>query len=286
MGKIFFVSTLIILLFISIKFISHNDSLSPEGQIIYAIGPSVYAIDLKNKEIEKVYTDEEERHVMSIGNINDHRLLLGIEDIEEGNFIVDFDIKTRKAEVLGKGSSPLYMPLYKKVFFFTLGKLNVASIDNFDKAAESVKRCKSDYNHVIQVSKKEVVFSDYDKSGSNNAWLYNIETKDIELLPLQNYISPQLWRNETKQLICFDREQKNYFLIDLLGNERQEIKLGPYSTPVLYLPETDQLILLEGTIRGFAEIHDLWIYDFKTDKKELISKSNGFALGAGVYLPN
>jgi hypothetical protein len=167
---------------------------------------------------------------------------------------------------------------------FYNGGLCVVDIDAVSKTKFITKSSTQD-NHLIQVSDSEVVFLSH---AEDELSLYDIKTDKTTVLPIKNCPCPAVWRDKTKQLICYDREKNEYFLTSL-DNKRVEKLPFEYDTPVLYIPKKDKLIMMVGSIyvgiHGMGEVDNLWVYDFATGKKELLSKYNGFRAGDGIYLP-
>ena len=307
------------------KFLVRRSNLLSSGHIVYSgyakKAAAILSMDINAKKIKTLYENTGLLPEMSsISKIDDDWILFGmrtfgkdfegseglIKDATQGkrlktflkhfgdakNTIIKLNIKTGEVVSLRSGSAPLYMPAYKKVLFllssgeeFYNGGLCVANINEINKT-KFITKSPTQYNHLIQVSDSEVVFLSHDEDELS---IYNVENNETKVLPIKNCPCPKVWRDKTKQLVCFDREKKEYFLASLDGKrvDKLSFKRG---TPVLYIPKEDRMIMTVGSIyagiHGIGEVHNLWVYDFVTGKKDLLSKYNGFSAGNGIYLPN
>ncbi|MGD9153344.1 MAG: hypothetical protein PVG30_06795 [Gammaproteobacteria bacterium] len=277
--KIFII---ILFLFASVTVMAGNISL-PNGQVIYAIGGGLYSLDLATRQINNLYTLSR-GEINAVSQLDANWILLGMNEIDKGNIIAKFNIKKNNMKIIGKGTSPVYLSAQHRILFSTLDGVYIADIKNFRKQRKLVKQCNIDNVPIFLASKNKAVFVTYDCNQQKTIWLYDSKSDKLQVLHLKDCL-PMLWRDRTKQLVCDIGEQK-YFLFSLDGKYTERLLLGKAVYPVLYLPDTDQLILLVNkATRLVGEAHNLWIYDFKVGKKELISKNNGFALGAGIFLP-
>jgi hypothetical protein len=308
------------------KFLVRRSNLLPNGHIVYAgytkKAAAILSMDLKAKKIKTLHENTGLLSTTSsVSKIDDDWILFGMEsfgkdfkdaknlikDATEGkrleaffekfvnakNTIVKLNIKTGEVVSLRRGSSPLYMSAHNKILFLLFGGGDLYGLDsglyiadaNDASKAKFITECPTDYNHLIKVSDSEVVFLSH---AEDELSLYDIKTDKTTVLPIKNCPCPDVWRDKTKQLICYDREKNEYFLTSL-DNKRVEKLPFEYDTPVLYIPEKDKLIMMVGSIyvgiHGAGEVHNLWVYDFATGKKELLSKYNGFRAGNGIYLP-
>ena len=100
---------------------------------------------------------------------------------------------------------------------------------------------------VVPVDEDRVVFLPRDYP-SMRGKIFNVKTLETSELPIAGCV-PELWRQATKQLLCFDIDRAEHLLIGLDGRNRERV--GPFNfVPLLYLTELDAALI------GFEDGHD------------------------------
>lgn len=280
--------------FITERTLAKKNSLPLGGHIVYIDTSNaivtLYSMDLRSKKIKKLYVNKNlSSSAGSVSRINSDWLLFGmntaVNNLVMKRLIVKFNMKTGETVFLRGGSTPLYMPSYNKILFllssgeeFPYGGLCEVDINKINKT-KFIAKSPTENNQIIPVSGSEVVFR---SKKENEILLYNVKNNKTKLLPIKNCTYPLVWRDKTKQLICFNQEKIEYFMTSLDGKFVDKFPLKK-AMPVIYIPNKDMVIMMVESVRDFSPVFDLWAYDFATDKKELLSKDNGFRAGDGIY---
>lgn len=263
---------------------------APNGVLVFGGDHALNSINLKTCKVKQLYN--EEGMFTKISKIDDHRFLF-FQYGPEGDNLKIFDLTNNKAKLLYRNAtSPYYNAKHKKIFFYFapsykegngLYEANVKStISNLKKISDA----RSAYENIIPISDDEIVFIKREKSNSNDVYLYDLISKKISLLSIQNCTLPTVWRSATQQLLCFNRKQQQYFLTDLSGKNMQLVKKGMNFLPVRYLPDYDALLY---TVTSFS-LHDpeeghLAIYDFATGKSKILCDKVKLGTGDAAYYP-
>lgn len=267
-----------------------NSTVLPNGYLVFGEDGGLHKIDLKSCKREVLYKDE--GMFNKISRI-DKRSFLFYEYGKKEEGVKIFNMNTHTARIIyNDGSSPHYNSLFKKLFFFyapsfKIGNgLYIADMNNPENTAKRITDTRHAVENLISVSASEVVFIRNDSGNSNNIYLYNISTNKLTQLPIQNCTLPTIWRSKTKQLMCFNRDEYQYFLTDLSGENRQAFKKGSNFLPVLYLPEYDALLYtVERFTSSDPEKGSLWIYDFATGRSKMLCDNIKLGTGDAAYYP-
>lgn len=267
-----------------------NTLVIPSGRLTFGSGQSLYEMDLQTCQMKNLFTD----------NLSTFSM---ISKVDENNFIFskygqkgiyNFNIKTRKIRLIYKhGTSPYYNLTSRKMFFyhapsFEVGNgLYAADINNPKNTAKRITDTRYAVENLISVSASEFVFIRNDSGNSNNVYLYNIFTNKLTQLPIQNCTLPTIWRSKTKQLMCFNRNEYQYFLTDLSGENVEKTGLGRNFLPVLYLPEYDELLFTKESFSfNNPERGHLGIYSFASGESKILCDDIKLGAGDAVYYEN
>ncbi|MGD9108080.1 MAG: hypothetical protein PVI75_02795 [Gammaproteobacteria bacterium] len=262
----------------------------PKGKIIYAIGnDSIYVLDLKTLHEKVIH--KEKAFLSGLSKIDSTTFLFTSDDVQN-SCIKKYDLATNTIEKVTQGAKPTYAGKSKIYFYYApsykegdwLYELNYA---HNSKARKIIKSCAGGLcRRAIMVSKNQLLISNPEKRGE--LLLLDTNNNGVKFLPVKGCGFPLIWRSKANQLLCADVKNKDYFLIKLNGEDKKTINLGKYNnvSPILYIPETDQLIYsrLDGFLYG--EHYDWWIYDFTTGEKKLLIKNAMGQAGDAIYLPN
>lgn len=285
-------TAVVLCFFMSETIMTKKNNLLSGGHIIYAYDVNgvitFYSMDLSSKKIKKLYGKQGSGGAVS--KIDSNWLLFGIDDSNNKDIIIKFNIKTGEAIYLRRGSTPIYIPSQNKILFLLFGGGDLYGLDsglyvaNMSEANKFklITECPTQHNKPVQISYNEVVFRSGEEK--DEVSLYNVKTNKTKLLPIKDCTYPLVWREKTKQLIYFDSEKNEYLLNSLDGKHIEKLPFKE-GVPLIYVPDKDVLIVSVEDTRDFSPVWDLWAYDFATGKKELLSRSNGFHVGGGIYLP-
>lgn len=248
------------------------------GTLIYGLGKSLYSVDLaagKKSEIA----------VRPDGAVQDGMTKVGADRILIGGSgdIVEYNLSTRAFKTLGKGDYPLAIPSKGVLFFYGLGlKLVRAQLHDQDLVQSEVEA--GPYRSpkpILAISQDEIVF----QGGTYDAvWHYQIDKNVLSKLPLVD-CAPQIWRDKTKQLLCWSQKDKGYYLTDLGAKSVVKIPELARSVPVIYVESADALLLNEAAF-GFLppEKYDLTVFFFDGAKKKMIARDALVARRTAVLL--
>lgn len=304
-----------------INYVNKKNSFISSGKIVYVYTADgvlkMYSLDLTSKKITQLY-EIKGCYSGSISKIDSEWIVLGTELAEiiktvrdsahdklvnlgifsgvvmEGGYLYKFNIKTKELIFLGPGSSPTYMPAYKKILFLSasLGKPyffthGIYIMDADGGNLQFITKCPAQYNNIVAVSDKEVVFQ---SEIEGEKLIYNLETKRLRVLPVEDRYMFEFWRSKTNQLVYRLDNADEYFFANLDSNNfikaPKDTENSQLSKTVLYIPEKDIAILSVEKMWwyyiGYHIEDQLWAYDFATGKKELISNCS-FREGGGVY---
>lgn len=257
-----------------------------DGKIVYASANSVYVYDIANQKTDLLYESAYGDMIDGLSRVDEKRILFHVFPVK--NEIFELNTKTRAEKKLRNGSHPLYIPEHGVFFFYDrpaeakqLG-LYVAQLNDPIGSQRLVD--KGPYvlpQQVIPVSRDEVVFLSGRNGHSQDAWKYNIVTEKLEPLPISN-CRPQLWRTATNELLCLDLSTGRQFFSDLTGHKGGDFKINIVAA--MYIPGHDVLI---GGKRRFSlfrgEISDMWIYDFRRNRKSLLLENAPASLGSVTW---
>lgn len=265
----------------------------PQGRLIY-VGQtdSLYQLDFKTLKAKKIFELPMSGSIKHLSLI-DHRDLLFHAFLAKetpNNFIMELNLNTFKTGKVREGYGPKYMPMHQSFFFYDTAidsgpSLYSASLQKpFERGGRIIQTSGAvDSDTVIPVSENKIVFIAKDSSNSNAILQYDLRSRALKKLSIQNCTMPKLWRDETNQLLCFDREKYKCFLTDLDG---KNVRYIDAVYPVVSIPETDQMVISVPYVRFFVEHHGLYLYDFKTGETREIVNDSGAGLGDAVYLPD
>lgn len=293
MKKTIFLLYLIIFLWSELV-MSKGNLIIPNGYLVFGEGQGLHKIDLTNCRREILYEDK--GMFSKVGRVDKNNFLF-FEYGQEGRGIKIFNMKSRTATLIYKnGSSPYYNSTFKKIFFYHAPSYEIgnslyeAEINNPSETARRITGARYADQNIIPVSENEIVFIREDSGNSNTVYSYDITTKKLKQLPIQDCTIPDIWRSKTKQLMCFNRDKKQYFLTDLSGKNVEVVKIKPTFWPVLYLPELDELLF---TTVGFGvypkldpEKGYLGIYNFTTGQSKIICDDVKLGTGDAAYYEN
>lgn len=271
----------------------------PDGSLIFGMGQGLYKMDFKTCKPVKLY-ENNQGSFTKISKIDNNRFLFAQVGLPEPG-IKSFDLKTNKIELIYRGGfSPYYNSIHQKMFFnyipsykdgpfLWVGTLKDSVVTSVQKITKG-----SVYTNdigVISVSSDEVVFN-Y-RNSNDHIFSYNVVTNKLKTLPITNCDYPQIWRSATKQLMCYDSKNKQYFLTDLSGKKMELVETMPSFKPVLYLSKYDELVFSVNTIVSghkdgvfvADEKGHLGVYDFKTGRSQIISDEVSLGTGDAAYYP-
>jgi len=272
--------------FLSILTMGDNSMIIPNGDLVFGSGQGLYKLNLKSCKMNELYHDN--LSVFDKVSKVDENKFLFLQDGPPDISIKMFDLKNHTIDLIYKGAtSPCYnahnkkiifnyIPTYKEGPFIYSADLNNNIISKIKKV--SVGSSYANSIGVISVSPDEVVFN-YSES-KNSIHMYNMVTGVLKNLPIQDCDFPQIWRSKTKQLMCYDPKNQNYFLTDLSGKKIEKMKTPASFLPVLYLEKYDELLF---TITSFPEKDHLGIYDFKTGDSKILCDNIGLGTGDAAY---
>lgn len=131
---------------------------------------------------------------------------------------------------------------------------------------------------VVQTSSDEVVFVGEDYQ----LWVYRI-TQAVSVPTAIDNCLPQAWRNSTEQLLCYDWDSWNLYLVNLKTKQKELLPSLQGAHGLLFLPEGD--VVIYGKRRSYwlvAETADLFAYSFRT--KETVKLHSHTGMHSGVWL--
>ena len=254
-------------------------------------GNGIKSVYLESPKSNKIflYSGKENSTISHISKVSNDVLLFDECSYPEGCFIKKLEINTKQTKSLNLGRLPSYVPSHKKYFFynsFPNGEnwLSMASLDDFENAIKIAKEPKpkklpNGINlplavPVIQISTDEIIFVGEDEG----LWSYNIRNKNLQSLNIYN-CRPILWREKTKQLLCFD-QQWDTFLLKISDQEKVELQKLKETYGHVYLPFSDSLIY--GRTKSnflFGESYDIYLFSFQNEKEKKILKNSHIANG-------
>ncbi|MGB9428938.1 MAG: hypothetical protein WCC11_03520 [Gammaproteobacteria bacterium] len=283
-----------------------HDNKDYTGILYFSWGQTLYAMNLQDRNVVPVYKNPE-MVMTSLDKLDDQHLLLGYESLVRGSFGMtgELIVDRLNGSVMPYGGamqrrSLRYLPQLKVVVFFGL----VGGADsshwslywaNVDTPLQShLIDDTGTAGSIIVVSDHQVVYTVGILGGNFRLKTYDFETHRSSFLSIAN-CRPTVWRSRTDQLVC--NNAGNYYLARLDGLGKERIHFGILNSGlamVAYVNEYDSAIMTGyGGIwfsfrRGFYEVSDLYLYDFKT--KILTSLSNRYAadanLGTAVWYPS
>jgi hypothetical protein len=291
-NKIVFLLGFIIYLWSELT-MGENALVVPNGRLIFGSGQGLYEMNLQTCKIKNLFSDNLSTFTQ-VSKVDENSFLFSKYG-QKG--INSFNVKTRKINLIYKnGSSPYYNSTFKKIFFYHAPSYEIgnslyeAEINNPSETARRITGARYADQNIIPVSENEIVFIREDSGNSNTVYSYDITTKKLKQLPIQDCTIPDIWRSKTKQLMCFNRDKKQYFLTDLSGKNVEVVKIKPTFWPVLYLPELDELLF---TTVGFGlypkfdpEKGYLGIYNFTTGQSKIICDDVKLGTGDAAYYEN
>lgn len=268
------------------------------GKLVLGGSSDMGVLDLKTMQFEKLCNSEDRRcwGTESFTKLNNHSLLFNSNKSQ----ILEFNLQTKSIRVVSEGHTATFIPEHQMLFFSISPQLWLAEFDgNTIKSARSITGVFY-ANRPIQISNDEVVMMDNDES--RQIYKYNITDSSKVQLPIQQCV-PYVWRSQTKQLLCYVREMKQFvltgldgkhweYLPEFGGNNKQFLWFGALNyTPLLYLDKFDVLILStrrwDFSFRDpLGEDEDIWAYDFKTKKMDLLLKGQWVLQGSAVWFDN
>jgi hypothetical protein len=132
---------------------------------------------------------------------------------------------------------------------------------------------------VIQVSPDEVVFVGEDDA----VWMYQISQSRMMPTGIRNAL-PEFWRSQTKQLVCYNWESKEFFQVDLKSKHSEKIPHFKRSYfGFVYIPKHDAVVF--GTSRLYflvSERFEIFAYSFSSGEKvKLLSRNS---ISRGIWL--
>lgn len=260
------------------------------GTLVISTGQQIETLDLKTLERRVVLKDQ---WPSKLAKIEDNRVLMASD-----SGIHELDLKTITVKKIREGYSPQYVSEHRKLFFRDLsisGKdeivLFIADIDEPANAEEikipPQKKYGFSQDQVIQVSRDEGVFR-YDEE----IWAYNIPLRTVRKLPIGTCPILAVFRSASNQIICghYHKGGKGRkFLVNLNGENVEELPSLATSVPLVYLPKFDVLITVKKRLKLFpifklGETADLWVYSFKDGSETLLKKDVWAVEGSTVWI--
>lgn len=278
----------------------------PKGSLVYLGERNIKEINLqafKTKTIYDFFSFKADG--LKIRAFKNHSFLISL-NLTTKYAIAKFNLPKKEFKIILDGFDPVYLQKSDTIVYFGLsGFLN--TINSSFKSSSKKKVSKGEIMEgsvqIMPVSDQKVIFIQDDSSNNNKVWSYDSKTKDVKLLPIHGCTLPQVWRDKTKQLMCYDRAKEQYFLTGLDGKNVQHLKTPKSFLPIVYVPEYDELFFNVNTIqmskacvekykysykRMFCavEIGNLGIYNFTTGKYKIVKKGLDLGVGQAVYIPN
>lgn len=281
------IDTIIISCLMMISLTNVAAEIPKSGRFIYGSGHQIHSVDLATKKTQVLYEFQYGRIVDSLNILDSSRLLLQVPNRTESE-VVELDIKRGMDKKIIKGFAPVYMSKHNVLFFFDQQedkkRVNLYMTSLIDPMGSRRLIDNGPYivpGQVVPVSPDEVVFLSRKDAEEEHLWLYNIVKNQMKKLPIDD-CRPLIWRATTGELMCEGAGRK--FFTDLAGHLGGEFTIKHFN-PTLYLPGSD---LLFGTTRRLdvltGEATDLWVYDWKSNKKSLFLKNAQMVRGALVWL--
>lgn len=215
--------------------------------------------------------------------------------------IKQFDLASGEVKTLGKGFGPIaYLPESGLLLFYRwlpdweeyyssmttpeiwLVAADPKNIDVFRKVAPATRDFYK--SSIVQTSTDEIVFY----GEGERLWISNLS--DLRLRPtgIKN-CWPEVWREQTKELLCSDRGTRERFLINLVTGEKKEIPklkgaLGfidfKRADGFIHVPRSDAVIYAKE--QGKANV--IYIYSFEKDEEKRLQGTCGGSL-RGIWMP-
>ena len=262
-----------------------GEKMNFDGRLIYG-GQGIYALEFSNgefipiKALPDLSVDEVER-------IDENSLLVSsfyLNPSEERSKIAIYDIESKTLKPILTGTRGVYIPEYKKIVFYDRKEqLSIADIGGSSESIEVIDTYSNAIPMpVVLISKSEFLYESK-RSGAHGVWKYSFELGGAkELVRLRGCsLNYAVWRSTTGELLCSEilengRLTGEYFLIDLIGGEKQDISFGKGNFwPVSYINSLDAVVLQEraaSLLKG--ELHPVHIYRFAEGSKTKISENN------------
>lgn len=313
-------------IFVVNNYVNKKNSFISSGKIVYVYTADgvlkMYSLDLTSKKVTQLY-EINGCYSGSISKIDSEWIVLGIEafgspqvateivktvhdsahnkpvnlgvfsgaGIEE--YLYKFNIKTKELISLGYGYCPIYIPAYKKILFLSSSRgkpyftHGMYIMDTDGGNLQFITKCPAQYNNIVAVSDKEVVFL----SETEERLLYNLETKRLSILLSEDHYMFEFWRSKTNQLVYRLDNADKYFFTNLDSSNiikaPKNTENSQLSKTVLYILEKDIAILSVEKMWwyyiGYHIEDQLWAYDFATGEKKLITSHCSFREGGGAY---
>jgi hypothetical protein len=132
---------------------------------------------------------------------------------------------------------------------------------------------------VVHVGNGRIIFRSSDRNGRRFV-LYDVATSSTRTLDLKGCI-PQLWREKTRQLICYDEKSGRYFFTDLDGEIRTPLNWTEGTVPGFYIDKNDSIVVCIE--RGHR--HEGAIFSLSgAPRYTLLADDLIFGLGGAVWI--
>lgn len=256
------------------------------GSLIIADGSRILRLNLSDGRVETLFKRmgiaEVGEHFSSVEKFSETKLLVG-DNVGEGR-IYTLDIASQSLNYFTMGRSPVYLSeVGKLVWSAGAFYLAVASANDIEKTKKRIGEWTSAVAiPVIKLSESKVLFSNRDQSGTLS--VYDARSDTVQALPIKDCF-PNVWREATSELMCQSFVDNEHYLIDLFTSRRQQLPLGKFDQPVVYVPLFDSLVFSRPVTRVAGEFLDLYLYSFRADKSERLLQGVRVYRGQAVWVP-
>ncbi len=203
-----------------------------------------------------------------------------------------YNTSNNEVQNLGEGISPVYIPEKDLLIYMKAkkpygtkgeGSLYIGSLAHLNDSKLICKKSNGDsslrmtlmYRPVVSIGGERVVFCGLNEIVTE----YNYTNGEIKQTDIQG-LYPLIWRQRSNELLCCDKKEENFSMIEWTSKKRRTIDLGNLVYDgFVYIQDED--LLLFTTEMG--ETLNLNCYDFKnsTVRKFL---PNTYMLD-GIYFP-
>ena len=272
-------------------------SVNLSGRLIVSNGVDIRSIRLEDPENEQLILYRvSEGSIGSIARVGDEELIFeGCYSNQlpgVGCAVTLFDSVADTFEPLRRGWAPYFMSGHNKLFFYTkdsseseLTSLMMADLHDESVATEittitldarsSISR---QMKPVVQVSKDSVVYLNKDRE------LMRLDVPDM----VRNFVRrpgcvPEIWRSQTKELLCSQARGREVSLLDLESGEKDIIPELGGALGFVYLAQYDALVYQKlGWRFPVGEEFDIYYFSFSERKESVLLEHTSLEYGFWV----
>ena len=258
----------------------HN-GMNLTGKLVYSGGSSeIKTVDLASLASATLYKSPHNVALIAhLTKVTPDLILFDECPVTESCVIKELNLSNGETKTLHTGQMPIYVAEHDCLFFYDRSEYQN------DNALLMAKRNEIAARHkvanmpppkrlpngnllpvatpAIQISQDEVVFVGED----HQLWIYRISESTLFPTEVKDCL-PQVWRNQTQELLCYDWNSWELYAIDLQTKQKKVMSFLKRAHGLLYVPEDDLLIYGKSRLYFLiSETSDIFAYSFATSER-------------------